>query len=178
MANATAGDEGTTFVLGGARSGKSRYAESLITARPQPWVYIATAEAHDDEMAARIAEHKARREAGWQTIEAPHELPEALNAAPRGAAVLVDCLTLWLSNVMHGAFDIGKVTLRLEQALHARVGTTVLVSNEVGLGIVPDNALAREFRDAQGALNQRLAAHAGRVVFMVAGLPLIVKGTS
>src|SRR5680860_1141316 len=87
VANATAGDEGTTFVLGGARSGKSRYAESLITARPQPWVYIATAEAHDDEMAARIAEHKARREAGWQTIEAPHELPEALNAAPRGAAL-------------------------------------------------------------------------------------------
>ncbi|HUW74560.1 MAG TPA: bifunctional adenosylcobinamide kinase/adenosylcobinamide-phosphate guanylyltransferase [Methyloceanibacter sp.] len=178
MANATAGDEGTTFVLGGARSGKSRYAESLITARPQPWVYIATAEAHDDEMAARIAEHKARRKAGWQTIEAPHELPEALTAAPRGAAVLVDCLTLWLSNVMHGAFDIDKVTLRLEEALRDRVGTTVLVSNEVGLGIVPDNALGRSFRDAQGTLNQRLAAHAGRVVFMVAGLPLIVKGTS
>jgi adenosylcobinamide kinase / adenosylcobinamide-phosphate guanylyltransferase len=178
MANATAEDEGTTFVLGGARSGKSRYAESLITARPQPWVYIATAQAHDDEMAARIAEHKARREAGWQTIEAPHELPEALNAAPRGAAVLVDCLTLWLSNVMHGALDIGKLTLQLEEALHARVGTTVLVSNEVGLGIVPDNALGRSFRDAQGRLNQRLAAQAGRVVFMVAGLPLIVKGTS
>jgi len=178
MANATAGDEGITFVLGGARSGKSRYAESLITARPQPWVYIATAEAHDDEMAARIAEHKARREAGWQTIEAPHELPEALTAAPRGAAVLVDCLTLWLSNVMHGAFDTDKVTLRLEEALRDRVGTTVLVSNEVGLGIVPDNALGRSFRDAQGTLNQRLAAHAGRVVFMVAGLPLIVKGTS
>jgi len=178
MANATTGDEGTTFVLGGARSGKSRYAENLITALPQPWVYIATAEARDDEMAARIAEHKARRETGWQTIEAPHELPQALDATPRGAAVLVDCLTLWLSNVMHGAFDIDKITLKLEEALHARVGPTVLVSNEVGLGLVPDNALGRAFRDAQGRLNQRLAAHAGRVVFMVAGQPLIVKGTS
>ena len=178
MANATTGDEGTTFVLGGARSGKSRYAENLITALPQPWVYIATAEARDDEMAARIAEHKARRETGWQTIEAPHELPQALDATPRGAAVLVDCLTLWLSNVMHGAFDIDKITLKFEEALHARVGPTVLVSNEVGLGLVPDNALGRAFRDAQGRLNQRLAAHAGRVVFMVAGQPLIVKGTS
>lgn len=178
MANATTGDEGTTLVLGGARSGKSRYAESLITALPQPWVYIATAEARDEEMAARIAEHKARRAAGWQTIETPYELPEALDATPRGAAVLVDCLTLWLSNVMHGAFDIDKVTLRLEEALHRRIGTTVLVSNEVGLGLVPDNELGRAFRDAQGRLNQRLAAHAGRVVFVVAGVPLIVKGSS
>jgi adenosylcobinamide kinase/adenosylcobinamide-phosphate guanylyltransferase len=178
MANATTGDEGTTFVLGGARSGKSRYAESLVTVHPKPWVYIATAEARDDDMAARIAAHKARREAGWQTIEAAHELPEALDAAPRGAAVLVDCLTLWLSNLMHGAFDIDKMTLKLEEALHARVGTTVLVSNEVGFGLVPENELGRAFRDAQGTLNQRLATHAGRVVFMVAGQPLLVKGTS
>lgn len=174
---ATTGGEGVTFVLGGARSGKSRYAESLVTALPQPWVYIATAEARDDEMAARIAAHKAHREAGWQTIEAPHELPEALNAAPQGAAVLVDCLTLWLSNLMHGKFKIDTMTVRLEEALAARVGTTVVVSNEVGLGIVPDNALARDFRDAQGVLNQRLAAHAGRVILMVAGLPLYVKGS-
>lgn len=178
MSSDAAGGGSLTFVLGGARSGKSRYAESLITALPQPWVYIATAEARDDEMAARIAEHKARRAAGWQTIEAPHELPEALDAAPRGAAVLVDCLTLWLSNVMHGAFDIDKITLRLEEALHRRVGTTVLVSNEVGLGIVPNSELGRAFRDAQGKLNQRIAAQAGRVVFMVAGLPLVVKGSS
>jgi len=178
MAIATSGDEGTTFILGGARSGKSLYAERLVTARPQPRVYIATAEARDDEMAARIAEHKARREAGWQTIEAPHEVPEALNAAPRGAAVLVDCLTLWLSNVMHAKFNIEKITLRLEEALHARVGTTVLVSNEVGLGLVPETELGRAFRDAQGRLNQRVASHAGRVVFMVAGQPLIVKGSS
>jgi adenosylcobinamide kinase/adenosylcobinamide-phosphate guanylyltransferase len=177
MAIATTGGEGTTFVLGGARSGKSRYAESLVTAQPQPWVYIATAQARDDEMAARIAEHRARRDAGWQTIEAPHELHEALKAAPQDAAVLVDCLTLWLSNLMHGAFDIEKMTTRADQALAARRGLTVLVSNEVGLGIVPDNALARDFRDAQGVLNQRVAGAANRVVLMVAGLPLTVKGS-
>jgi adenosylcobinamide kinase/adenosylcobinamide-phosphate guanylyltransferase len=178
MATATTGGEGVTFVLGGARSGKSRYAESLITALPRPWVYIATAEVRDEEMAARIATHKARREAGWQTIEAPHELPEALHAAPQGAAVLVDCLTLWLSNLMHAKFKIDTMTARLEQALAARTGATVLVSNEVGLGIVPDNALARAFRDTQGVLNQRLAACADRVVFMAAGLPLTLKGSS
>lgn len=178
MLSDATGGEGITFVLGGARSGKSRYAESLVTALPQPWVYIATAEACDDEMAVRIAEHKARREPGWQTIEAPHEVPQALDATPPEAAVLVDCLTLWLSNVMHGAFDVDKITLRLEEALLRRKGTTVLVSNEVGLGIVPDNALSRVFRDTQGRLNQRLAAIADRVVFVVAGQPLIVKGTS
>jgi adenosylcobinamide kinase/adenosylcobinamide-phosphate guanylyltransferase len=171
-------DHGVTLVLGGARSGKSRYAESLVTALSHPWVYIATAEARDDEMTARITAHRARRAAGWQTIEAPHELPEALRAAPPEAAVLVDCLTLWLSNVMHAKFDIDKITRRLEEALAARAGTTVLVSNEVGLGIVPDNALARSFRDAQGVLNQRIAAIARRVVLMVAGQPLTVKGTS
>ena len=178
MANATTGGEGITFVLGGARSGKSRYAERLIAAQPKPWVYIATAEAHDDEMSARIAEHKARRAAGWQTIEAPHELPEALDAAPRDAAVLVDCLTLWLSNVMHAALDIERTTLRLEDALRARTGTTVLVSNELGLGLVPETALGRAFRDTQGHLNQGVAALAGRVVFVVAGQPLVVKGLS
>lgn len=172
-----AGGEGVTLVLGGARSGKSRYAESLIAARPKPWVYIATAEPGDDEMIARIAAHRARRAADWQTIEAPHELPEALGAAPAGSAVLVDCLTLWLSNLMHGEFDLDKMTLRLEEALRRRMGATVLVSNEVGLGIVPDNALARNFRDAQGVLNQHLAGIAGRVVLMAAGLPLCVKGT-
>jgi adenosylcobinamide kinase/adenosylcobinamide-phosphate guanylyltransferase len=175
MTNAEAGGGLVTLVLGGARSGKSRYAEWLVATYPKPWVYIATAEAKDDEMAERIAAHKARRAAGWQTIEAPHELPEALVAAPGGAAVLVDCLTLWLSNLMLGAFDVEKMTSKLEQALAARAGPTVLVSNEVGLGIVPDNALARQFRDAQGALNQRLAAQAARVIMMVAGVPVAVK---
>lgn len=177
MQSDAAGGGGVTFVLGGARSGKSSYAEGLVTAMPQPWVYIATAEARDDEMAARIAAHRARRAAGWQTIEAPHELPEALNAAPQTATVLVDCLTLWLSNLMHAQFDTKKMTAALEEALGARQGTTVLVANEVGLGIVPNNALARAFRDAQGELNQRIAACANRVVLMVAGLPLTVKGS-
>lgn len=164
-----------TLVLGGARSGKSRYAEWLIATYPQPWVYVATAQARDEEMAERIAAHKARRDAGWRTIEAPHDLADALAAAPADAAVLVDCLTLWLSNLMEGAFDIDAQTARLQEALAARAAPSVLVSNEVGLGIVPDNALARRFRDAQGLLNQRLAAQAARVVMMVAGLPITVK---
>lgn len=175
MTDASAGHGLTTLVLGGARSGKSRYAEWLTMTYPQPWIYIATAEAKDDEMTARIAAHKARREAGWQTMEAAHDLPGALRAAPADAAVLVDCLTLWLSNLMHGAFDIDAQTASLERALAARMGPTVLVSNEVGLGIVPDNELARRFRDLQGTLNQRMAAQAERVIMMVAGLAVAVK---
>jgi adenosylcobinamide kinase/adenosylcobinamide-phosphate guanylyltransferase len=164
-----------TLVLGGGRSGKSRYAEWLIGTCPQPWIYIATAEAKDDEMAERIAAHRARRDAGWQTVEAPHDLADALAAAPEESAVLVDCLTLWLSNLMAGAFDIEAETARLLQVLGDRVGPTVLVANEVGLSIVPDNALARRFRDAQGLLNQRIAAQAARVIMMVAGIPVAVK---
>lgn len=176
MAQIDAAGQGlVTLVLGGARSGKSRYAEWLIATYPKPWVYVATAEAKDSEMAERIAAHRARRDAGWQTVEAPYELREALAAAPGGAAVLVDCLTLWLSNLMLGAFKVDAMTAKLEQTLAARAGPTVLVSNEVGLGIVPDNALARQFRDAQGSLNQRLATQASRVVMMVAGLPVVVK---
>jgi adenosylcobinamide kinase / adenosylcobinamide-phosphate guanylyltransferase len=167
-----------TLVLGGARSGKSRYAESLIASLPQPWIYIATAEARDDEMAARVAAHRARREAGWETVEAPRQLPEALYQAPANAAVLIDCLTLWLTNVMLGSFDVENMTAKLEDALRARGGETVLVSNEVGLGIVPENELGRRFRDAQGILNQRMAALSDRVVLMVAGLALNVKDIS
>jgi adenosylcobinamide kinase/adenosylcobinamide-phosphate guanylyltransferase len=173
--SAAAGQGLVTLVLGGARSGKSRYAEWLIGTYPKPWIYVATAEARDDEMAERIAAHKARRAAGWRTIEAPHDLADALGAAPARAAVLVDCLTLWISNLMEGAFEIDAQTARLQKALADRTGPTVLVSNEVGLGIVPENALARRFRDAQGVLNQRLAAEAARVIMMVAGLPVPVK---
>jgi adenosylcobinamide kinase / adenosylcobinamide-phosphate guanylyltransferase len=175
MANAKAGRGGLTLVLGGARSGKSRYAEWLIATFPLPWIYIATAEARDDEMAARIAAHKARRDDRWQTVEAPRDLADSLKAAPAGAAALVDCVTLWLSNLMEADFDIETQTARLQDVLTFRVGPTVLVSNEVGLGIVPDNALARRFRDLQGILNQNLAAQATRVVMMVAGLPVVVK---
>ena len=166
-----------TLVLGGARSGKSRYAESLITARASPWIYLATAQAGDDEMAQRIATHRARRNAGWQTIEAPHDLAGALDAAAAQAPLLVDCVTLWLTNRMLAEADIDAETVRLEDALARRTGAVVLVSNEVGYGIVPENALARRFRDAQGWLNQRLAARADRVVLVVAGLPLVVKGS-
>ena len=165
-----------TLVLGGARSGKSRYAESLIAATPPPWVYVATAQALDAEMAERIAHHRKRRGEGWHTTEEPHDLQDAIDAAPAGAAVLVDCLTLWLTNRMLADADMGAETARLEAALAHRNGLTVLVSNEVGSGIVPDNALARRFADLQGRLNQRLAACADRVVLVVAGLPLIVKG--
>ena len=164
-----------TLVLGGARSGKSRYAEWLIETYPPPWIYVATAEAGDDEMAGRIAAHKARRGSEWQTVEASHGLTEALTAAPSGAAVLVDCLTLWLSNLIESGADIDAHTEALKKALSLRTGPTVLVSNEVGLGIVPDNALARQFRDLQGVLNQALAAQAARVVMMVAGVPVPVK---
>jgi adenosylcobinamide kinase/adenosylcobinamide-phosphate guanylyltransferase len=172
-AAATSG-AGLTLVLGGARSGKSRYAEGLITALPPPWLYIATAQAFDQEMTERIA---TRRAASWQTVEAPHDLAAALAAAPQRAPVLVDCLTLWLSNRMLAEADIDAETDTLERALDTSGGVRVLVSNEVGSGIVPDNALARRFRDLQGRLNQRLAARADRVVLVVAGLSLTLKGT-
>jgi len=159
-------------VLGGARSGKSRYAESLVTSLPAPWVYVATAQAFDDEMRTRIAEHRGRRGPGWRTIEAPLDLAAALNDAGR-APVLVDCLTLWLTNVMLDGADPAEAAL---DTAFGRSAPTVLVSNEVGLGIVPENALARRFRDEAGRLHQRIAARAGRVVFMVAGLPMFVKG--
>ena len=164
-----------TLVLGGARSGKSRHAEGLVTRLPSPWVYVATAQAFDDEMRARIDGHRAGREPGWRTVEAPMDLAGALRDAG-DAPALVDCLTLWLTNLMLGEADLAAAEAGLEAALD-RKAPTVLVSNEVGLGIVPDNALARRFRDQAGRLHQRVAARAGRVVFMVAGLPLLVKGT-
>ena len=167
-----------TLVLGGARSGKSRHAEALVTAFAPPWIYVATAEPLDDEMRARIAEHRARRAANWRTVEAPRDLAGALAGMRGGSTVLVDCLTLWLSNLMLAGADVEAEIVRLESALTAIAAPVVLVSNEVGFGIVPDNALARRFRDAQGRLNQRMAARADRVVLMVAGLPLVVKETS
>lgn len=168
------------LILGGARSGKSRYAEGLIAALPPvwnpPWIYVATAEPGDEEMRARIAAHRARRGPSWQTVEAPQELAEAVILA-QPAPVLVDCLTLWLSNLMLIDADIEAETVRLERALEAATAPVILVSNEVGSGIVPEHPLGRSFRDLQGALNQRIAARAERVVLMVAGLPLAVKGT-
>jgi adenosylcobinamide kinase/adenosylcobinamide-phosphate guanylyltransferase len=164
-----------SLVLGGARSGKSRYAESLITALPPPWNYVATAEAGDAEMAQRIADHRARRGASWRTIEAPRDLAGSLQAAGN-APVLVDCLTLWLSNLMLAGSDIDAEMEGLDVALAAAAAPVVMVANEVGSGIAPDHPLGRRFRDIQGVLNQRIAAHADRVVLMVAGLPLALKG--
>jgi len=166
-----------TLVLGGARSGKSRFAEGLLAREAPPWSYVATAEALDAEMVARIAAHRARRPGAWQTLEAPHDLARLLTSIERGA-VLVDCLTLWLSNRMLAEADVGAEITQLEDILVKRRNPLVLVSNEVGLGVVPDNALARAFRDRQGELNQRVALQADRVVLMVAGLPLFVKGSA
>lgn len=165
----------TTLVLGGARSGKSRYAEGLVAALPPPWSYVATAEAGDHEMAVRIRAHRARRGPSWRTIEAPRDLTTALAACER-MPVLIDCLTLWLSNLVLANADFDAEVERLEQALAGAVAPTVLVANEVGWGIVPERPLGRRFQDLQGVLNQRIAARADRVVLMVAGLPLVLKG--
>ena len=162
-----------TLVLGGARSGKSRHAEGLIAALPPPWTYIATAQAFDAEMRERIALHRERRDKRWLTVEEPLALPQALAAAK--GPVLVDCLTLWLTNLMLGNHDLPGAFATLETALVETEYPVVFVSNEVGLGIVPENALARAFRDEQGRLNQRMAALAGHVVFMAAGLPMVLK---
>ncbi|MGB0670516.1 MAG: bifunctional adenosylcobinamide kinase/adenosylcobinamide-phosphate guanylyltransferase [Rhodospirillales bacterium] len=171
-----------TLILGGARSGKSAYAEERIAthcaARSCGATYIATAEtgAGDDEMADRIAAHRARRGALWTTVEAPVALGPALVRASSGkGALLVDSLTVWLGNLMHHGHDLEEETLRLLDALDGLDVPVVFVSDEVGLGIVPENALARRFRDALGLLNQTLAANADAVWFVAAGLPLALK---
>ena len=164
-----------TLLIGGARSGKSAYAEKLTAGHPAPWAYVATAEAHDAEMSQRIGHHRARRGEGWETIEAPLGLAGALAALPPGRPALVDCLTLWLTNQMLAGHDIEAECARLVEALARPRGPWFVVSNEVGQGIVPDNALARRFRDAAGRLNQQTAAVADSVLLMVAGLPLKVK---
>ena len=167
------------LILGGARSGKSRHAEALtMAAGPAPWVYIATAEAGDEEMRARIAHHRERRGPGWRTVEAPLDLCGALSGASGvGSCILVDCLTLWLANLMAADRDLAAEQAELTDVLQSvsRAVPVVLVSNEVGLGIVPDNALARAFRDAAGRLNQAVAAACDHAVFMAAGLPMILK---
>lgn len=163
-------------VVGGARSGKSGLAERLVTASGRPRRYIATAQAWDDEMRDRIARHRADRGPAWHTVEAPMDLAAALSQARAEEAVLVDCATLWLSNHLLAEHDLGAETDRLIAALSACPAPVVVVTNEVGMGIVPDNALARAFRDAQGRLNQRLAAEAGLAIGVMAGLPVMLKG--
>jgi adenosylcobinamide kinase / adenosylcobinamide-phosphate guanylyltransferase len=165
-----------TLVLGGARSGKSRYAEALIEEAASEALYLATAQALDGEMAERIRRHRARRGQRWTTVEEPLALPERLLAeARRRIPILVECLTLWLSNLLLKGGD-GEAEIALLLSVLPRLeAPVVLVANEVGLGIVPETALARAFRDQAGLLNQRVAAAAERVVFLVAGLPLLLK---
>lgn len=164
-----------TVVIGGARSGKSRFAEALVRASARPRTYIATAQAWDDEMRARIAAHRDTRD-GWHTVEEPHDLGPVLAGLPGDGVALLDCATLWLTNRMLADADMAAEEAALLAALQAAPCPVVVVTNEVGLSIVPDNALARAFRDAQGRLNQRMAAEAGLVVAVWAGLPLVLKG--
>ena len=167
----------TTLILGGARSGKSQRALDLAESAGERRVFIATAEAFDEEMADRIARHKTERGSGWSTIEAPLELIPALEeAARRGDVCLVDCLTLWLSNLMHSDRKLEDETARLCEAVSNLPIPIILVSNEVGLGLVPETPLGRAFRDAQGRLNQAVARICDRVEFVAAGLPITLKG--
>jgi len=164
------------LVLGGARSGKSRMAQQWAESASETRILLATAQAFDDEMSARIAHHRSTRDASWQTKETPLDLTEAVraNACP-GKVVLVDCLTLWLSNIMLDGRDAGRETDRLVDALKSVEGPVLLVSNEVGQGIVPATALGRSFRDEQGRLNQRIAEACDAVVFVAAGCPVLLK---
>src|ERR1700761_354303 len=169
----------TTLVLGGARSGKSAFAEKLVRDSGLARVYLATATAGDDEMKARVAQHRAQRGEGWSTVEEPLALVDALmREETRGRAVLVDCLTLWLSNLMLAERDPEIEARRLTRFLGVAKYPIVFVSNEVGLGLVPETALGRRFRDAQGRLNQLVAASVPNVVFIAAGLPLWLKNSS
>lgn len=164
----------TTLVLGGARSGKSVYAEGLLAGAPA--LYLATGQAWDAEMAERIRLHVDRRGPMWSTIEEPLELTAALDRhMGPDRPLLVDCLTLWISNLMHAGRDVGHETEALCEVLRAARGTVVLVSSEVGLGLVPETPLGRAFRDHQGRVNQRVAQACRRVVFVAAGLPLVLK---
>lgn len=164
------------FVLGGARSGKSRFAQDRAEAEVGTHVYIATAQASDAEMADRIAHHRADRGAIWSTLETPLDLPKVIREhSGSGHVLLIDCLTLWASNLMMADRDAEAATDALCDAVRGYDGHIILVANEVGLGIVPDNAMARAFRDVAGRMNQRVAAVAQEVMFIAAGLPLRLK---
>jgi adenosylcobinamide kinase/adenosylcobinamide-phosphate guanylyltransferase len=165
-----------TLVLGGARSGKSRYAERLVEGAALAGTYCATAEAGDAEMAERIAAHRARRGPFWHTIEEPLAVASVIAEEVAGERpLLVDCLTLWLSNLLHAGRWIDEEAAKLCGALQLADGPIVLVANEVGMGLVPQTPLGRQFRDAAGRLNLEVAALADRVVFIAAGLPLVLK---
>ena len=166
-----------TLILGGAASGKSAYAESLVFQEDRSRVYVATSQAWDDEMRQKIADHKAQRGPNWRTIEEPVDMTAALATVSADEIVLIDCATLWLTNVMLGDHDLEAETQAFLAAIEACPAPVIIVSNETGLGIVPDNKLARDFRNAQGRLNQRLAQISDAVVFVAAGLPMVMKGS-
>lgn len=164
-----------TLILGGARSGKSALAENLAESATTAPVYLATSEARDGEMSERIQEHRSRRGPHWSTIEEPLDLAGVLGAQRADAVILLDCLTLWLSNMFEGTTDIRDATDRWLDAI-GPAQHVIAVSNEIGLGLVPETPLGRRFRDAQGRLNQQVAARADRVLFVAAGLPMVLKG--
>jgi len=165
------------LVLGGARSGKSAFAEQLLLDRDGERTYLATATPGDDEMAARIAHHQQRRGAAWQTVEEPLAIVDILKRQTgEGRAVLVDCLTLWLSNLFMEGRAVDQEIEQLAGFLQEATRAIVMVSNEIGLGLVPETKLGRDFRDAQGRLNQAVAAVVPTVIFIAAGLPLYLKG--
>jgi len=165
-----------TLILGGASSGKSTFAEGLVTGAGSDRIYVATAQVFDAEMQAKIDRHRNMRGEGWDTVEAAFDLGPALSSAREGQVVLLDCATMWLSNHMLAENDLDVAEAALITALNTSGAPIVIVSNEVGLSVVPENALARRFRDAQGRLNQRLAAKADLVVNVIAGLPQVLKG--
>ncbi|KEJ89088.1 bifunctional adenosylcobinamide kinase/adenosylcobinamide-phosphate guanylyltransferase [Sulfitobacter donghicola] len=166
-----------TFVLGGAASGKSEWAENLTLSFDQRAVYLATGRAQDSETSEKVRIHQARRDTRWQTIEEPLELSQPLSGIDPSTPVLIDCATMWLSNHMMAASDLSVATDALLAGLRSCPAPWVIVSNEVGHGIVPDNKLARQFRDAQGRLNLALAREAELAVQIIAGLPQVLKGT-
>lgn len=167
---------GTVFVLGGAASGKSQMAEDILLNSGLDPVYLATSRIWDDEVQTKVDQHRARRDGTWQTIDAPIDLATPLAAATPGQAVLLDCATMWLTNLMMDDMDVAAAQDALLAALATCAAPVIVVSNEVGQGIVPENALARRFREAQGRLNIALAAQAGCVIHVVAGLPRVLKG--
>jgi adenosylcobinamide kinase/adenosylcobinamide-phosphate guanylyltransferase len=171
----SAGGGRMTLVLGGARSGKTRHAQILAMATPPPWVYVATAQPLDDEMTERIAAHKAARSDGWSTVEEPIELSRAVIEAPASSPVVVDCITLWVSNMMLAGHDVDDAVAGFIKCLDERSAPTIVVSNEVGAGLVPETPLGRAFRDQAGIVNQHLAVSAHQVLFMVAGLAMPLK---
>jgi adenosylcobinamide kinase/adenosylcobinamide-phosphate guanylyltransferase len=165
-----------TLVIGGASSGKSAFAETLLLGMARRPAYIATAQAFDAEMSEKIARHRDARGEGWRTIEAPTDLAGAIAEASGADGILIDCATLWLSNLMLAEADIDAAEAEAFETLDRRRCPVVVVSNEVGHGIVPDTSMGRRFRSIQGGFNQRLAARADRVVAVMAGLPLALKG--